>query len=182
MKRNGPLWRRPASGDNDANPNLPAEQKRRQPCPAAPVRVPLRLARHVHHLPPLARTCSAARVAEAAPGAGHSVIAALLIGELSSDPIARTSANGNQFATANLRVPAGGSAQFVGLAVFDRTAAEKLMRLRKGDACAATGALTANVWTAKDGTERSGWRITATQILSVYEATKRRKADAGADE
>ena len=110
------------------------------------------------------------------------MIAALLIGELSADPVSRTSANGNQFATANLRVPAGESAQFVGLAVFDRAAAEKLMRLRKGDACAATGTLTTNVWTAKDGTERSGWRITATQILSVYEATKRRKAEPGADE
>ena len=106
------------------------------------------------------------------------MIAALLIGELSSDPIARTSANGTRrFATANLRVPAGDAAQFIGLAAFDRTAAEKLLRLKKGDACAATGTLTSNVWTDREGNERSGWRMTAAQILSVYEATKRRKAD-----
>ena len=109
------------------------------------------------------------------------MIAALLIGELSSDPIARTSAAGNQFATANLRVPAGDAAQFIGLAAFDRTAAEKLLRLKKGDACAATGTLTSNVWTDREGNERSGWRMTAAQILSVYEATKRRKAVAEGD-
>ena len=109
------------------------------------------------------------------------MIAALLIGELSADPVARVSGNGNQFVTANLRVPAGDAAQFVSLAAFDVDAAAKLLRLKKGDACAATGTLTMNVWTGKDGTERSGWRITATEILSVYEATKRRKAVAEGD-
>lgn len=105
------------------------------------------------------------------------MISALLIGELSADPVARIGANGNDFATANLRVPAGDSAQFIGLAVFDRAAVEQLMRLKRGDACAATGTLTMNVWMGRDGTERSGWRLTATAVLSVYEATKRRKAE-----
>lgn len=107
------------------------------------------------------------------------MIAALITGELLADPAARTSANGNQYATATLRVPAGDAAQFVSLAAFDVDAAAKLLRLKKGDACAATGTLTMNVWTGKDGTERSGWRLTATAILSVYEANRRRKAEAG---
>lgn len=127
-------------------------------------------------VPALARYRAAGAAGAAGRGAG--MIAALVIGELTADPVARTSVNGNHFATANLRVPAGDAAQFIGLAAFDRTAAEKLLRLKKGDACAATGTLTANVWTDREGNECSGWRITATAILTIYEATKRRKAEA----
>ena len=56
-------------------------------------------------VPGVARDC-AAGAAGAAGRAGCVMIAALLIGELSADPVARVSGNGNQFVTANLRVPA----------------------------------------------------------------------------
>lgn len=32
-------------------------------------------------------------------------------------------------------------------------------------------------WTAKDGSERSGWRLTAAEILSVHQARKRRETE-----
>jgi single-stranded DNA-binding protein len=109
------------------------------------------------------------------------MIAALVQGELSADPVQRTATSGKPYWTCNMRVSAGGETFFIGLATFSETAGERLMALRKGSALAATGTLEATAWTGKDGASRAGWRLTATEILSVYAATRKRKAGAPSD-
>ena len=104
------------------------------------------------------------------------MIAALILGELIADPVERTTQAGKPFATVTVRSGAGPESILVGLATFSETAVQKLMQLRKGDSIAATGTLEANVWTDRDGKERRGWRLTASQVMTAYEAGKRRKA------
>ena len=106
------------------------------------------------------------------------MISALIVGELATEPAARTTSKGAPYVTANMRVPAGAEALFVGVAAFDRTAGERLLKLRKGASLAAAGTLEATEW-EKDGETRKGWRLTATEILTVYAARKRREPEAG---
>lgn len=103
------------------------------------------------------------------------MIAALVQGELAADPVERVTAKGAPFVTATVRVAAGAEALFVGLACFDATGCERLAKLRKGATVAAAGTLEATEWTTKDGEARRGWRLTATEVLSVYQARKRRE-------
>lgn len=110
------------------------------------------------------------------------MIGALIQGTMSSDPVARKTSSGHVFWTVNLRVPAGDDVLFIGLATFDETAGERLMQLSKGASVAAAGALEVNTWTTKEGETRSGWRLTANEVLSVYQARKRRQADRDDDE
>lgn len=107
------------------------------------------------------------------------MIGALLAGDLSSDPAERTASNGNRYWTASARVAAGDDAIFVGITTFDATAGERLMRLRKGSSIAAVGTLEATSWTDKAGAERKGWRLLAHEVLTVYQARKRRDAGEG---
>jgi single-stranded DNA-binding protein len=105
------------------------------------------------------------------------MIGALIQGALVGDPTERITANGKPFWTATMRVAAGSDSLFVGLATFDTKAGERLMRLTKGAALAAAGTLEPHSWTDREGKERSGWRLTATEVLSVHQARKRREAD-----
>lgn len=101
------------------------------------------------------------------------MIGALIQGTLAGDPVERKTSSGGVFWTANARVPAGADVLFIGLATFDETAGARLMQLAKGASVAAAGTLESNTWTARDGSERQGWRLTANEILSVYQARKR---------
>lgn len=105
------------------------------------------------------------------------MIAALVQGDLISEPVERTTAKGAPFVTATVRVPAGADALLVGIATFDRTACERLAKLHKGATVAAAGTLEATEW-EKDGETRRGWRLTATEVLTVYAARKRRETEA----
>lgn len=107
------------------------------------------------------------------------MIAALVQGTLASDPQQRTTRTGNPYWTANLRVPAGDEAIFVGLSSFSEDAGARLVQLHKGAEIAAVGTLEATTWTDKTGSERKGWRLTASEILTVYAAAKRRRAAHG---
>ena len=104
------------------------------------------------------------------------MISALITGDLISDPVERTTAKGAPFVTATMRVPAGADALLVGIATFDRTAGERLAKLHKGASVAVAGTLEATEW-EKDGETRKGWRLTATEVLSVYQARKRREVE-----
>jgi len=111
------------------------------------------------------------------------MIGALIAGELSAEPAERTALNGKTFWTASARVSAGSEAIFVGITVFDPKAGERLMMLHKGSRVAAVGTLEATAWTDKTtGAERKGWRLLAHEILSVYQARKRRDAGEGASQ
>ncbi len=108
------------------------------------------------------------------------MIDAIISGPLTGEPTERTASNGNRYWTASARVAAGTESLFVGIAVFDPTAGERLMRLHKGSSIAAAGTLEVTSWTDKTGAERKGWRLLAHEVLSVYQARKRRDAGEGA--
>jgi single-stranded DNA-binding protein len=105
------------------------------------------------------------------------MISALCSGELIADPQQRATKDGAPYATATVRVPAGAEALFIGLSAFDAEAVARLMRLRKGSAVAAAGTLEVTTWTGKDGAERRGWRLTASEVLSVHQARRKRDDD-----
>jgi len=107
------------------------------------------------------------------------MIGAVVTGTLVADPVERQTREGKPFMTATLRVPAGEDALFIGVAAFDERAAERLARMSKGGTVAACGVLEQNTWTAKDGSERTGWRLTASEILTAYGATKKRRSAEG---
>lgn len=109
------------------------------------------------------------------------MIAALIQGTLVADPVERTSTNGRSFWTASVRVPAGHDALFVGLATFSETAGARLMNLAKGASIAAAGTMEQSTWTDRDGNARTGWRLTAAEVMSVHQATKKRR-EGGTDE
>ena len=77
--------------------------------------------------------------------------------------------------------PAGAEALFIGLACFDAAGSERLGKLRKGSTVAAVGALEATVWTTREGEERRGWRLTASEVLTVYAARRRRATAEGSE-
>lgn len=111
------------------------------------------------------------------------MIGALIAGELSAEPAERTASNGNRYWTASARVATGSEAVFVSIATFDPKAGERLMQLHKGSGVAAVGTLEASSWTDKTtGAERKGWRLLAHEVLSVYQARKRRDAGEGAQD
>lgn len=111
------------------------------------------------------------------------MIGALVTGTLVADPVERSTREGKPFTTATLRVPAGEDAIFIGVAAFDPIAAGRLAQMRKGGAASAVGVLEQTAWTGKDGTERIGWRLTASEVLTAYAATrKRRAAEGGSDD
>ena len=110
------------------------------------------------------------------------MIGVLIEGELSAEPAERTASNGNRYWTASARVAAGSESLFIGITVFDPKAGERLMQLHKGSRVAAAGTLEATSWTDKTGAERKGWRLLAHEVLSVYQARKRRDAGEGASQ
>lgn len=111
------------------------------------------------------------------------MIGALIQGTLANDPAERTASNDNRYWTASARVPAGDDVLFVGVSTFDEKAGARLMQLAKGASVAAAGTLESSHWTARDGGERQSWRLTAHEIMSVYQARKRsRRDDEGGDD
>jgi single-stranded DNA-binding protein len=110
------------------------------------------------------------------------MIGAVVTGTLVADPVERTTSKGSRFVTATLRVAAGEDAIFVGLAAFDATAADRLAQMRKGGTVAACGVLEQTSWTAKDGEVRTGWRLTASEILTAFGASKKRRQAEGGDD
>ncbi len=106
------------------------------------------------------------------------MIGALVQGELAAEPVERMTSNGKPYWTASMRVPTATDAVFVGVSTFNATAGQRLMRLHKGSALAAVGTIEPNDWIGKEGEQRKGWRLTVSELLTVYEATKRRKPGA----
>lgn len=101
---------------------------------------------------------------------------------LTADPIERQTQAGNPFVSATLRVAAGSDALFISVAAFEPPAAARLVRMRKGGVVAACGVLEQMTWTAQDGEARTGWRLTAFEVLTAYATTKKRRAAEGDDD
>jgi single-stranded DNA-binding protein len=110
------------------------------------------------------------------------VLSVLVEGSLIAAPVSRTSGKGSTFVTAQMRCAAdGGESILVSVIAFGADVADALVSLGKGDALAVAGRASLSRW-EKDGQAHVGLKVTATRVLSVYSAGKRRaQATAGAD-
>jgi single-stranded DNA-binding protein len=100
----------------------------------------------------------------------------LISGKLIRDPQTRQGKSGQSFTTALVRVPVDkGEDSLVASVIAFQGEAEKLGRLRAGDAVSVSGSAKLNVW-RKDGEARTGLDVTATGILSAYAVRERRGA------
>lgn len=104
------------------------------------------------------------------------MISALIQGDLIADPKSRTTTAGKPFMTATIRVPAGAESILIYLTAFSESVQAALGRLKSGDSLAASGVMELNIWQDRENHEHRDWRLTAHQIMSVYEMSKRRKA------
>lgn len=104
------------------------------------------------------------------------MIDALITGKLHGAPSQKTSKNGNTFTTAKVRVPSGDESIFCNVIAFNQDAQGALLALGTGEAVALAGSLKVGTWTARDGTARPSLDMTASQVLTSYHVTRRRKA------
>ena len=104
------------------------------------------------------------------------MIDALIAGKLHGQPSQRTSKNGNTFTTCKVRVPTGEDSTFCNVIAFDEGAQAALLALGPGEAVALAGSLKVGTWTARDGTARPSLDMTASQVLTSYHVTRKRKA------
>lgn len=104
------------------------------------------------------------------------MIDALITGKLHGAPSQKTSKNGNTFTTAKVRVPSGDESIFCNVIAFDQDAQGALLALGTGEAVALAGSLKVGTWTTRDGTARPSLDMTASQVLTSYHVTRKRKA------
>lgn len=110
------------------------------------------------------------------------MLSLLCTGTLLRNPERRTSAKGNAYATALLRVPTEGEdSLLVSLIAFDADAVAKLLALSKGDTLAVTGRAKLTEWT-RDGEQRHGLSVTVERVLTAYEVEKKRARARGEGE
>lgn len=105
------------------------------------------------------------------------MIDGLIAGKLYGAPQQRTGKSGKPFAVAKVRCAAGdGESLFVNVIAFDSDTCTALMALGDGDSVAMAGTLTPKVWTDKQGTARPALDILASQVLTQYHISRKRKA------
>jgi len=103
------------------------------------------------------------------------MLSVLVEGTLISAPVQRTGAKGSPFVTAQVRCHADdGESLLVSVIAFGAPAAEALARLDAGDAVAIAGPAAISRW-EKNGEPHVGLRVTATRVMSVYDAGLRRR-------
>jgi single-stranded DNA-binding protein len=103
------------------------------------------------------------------------MIDALISGKLLRDTELKTSANGNPYCNFLLSVHAGEPAPMVITGIAFSEVAEKIARLKKGDALTVAGSLKPSEWTDKtSGETKHGLNITVSNGLTVYDIKKRK--------
>jgi single-stranded DNA-binding protein len=100
----------------------------------------------------------------------------LVSGKLVRDPVTRTGKSGKDFCTALLRVDTGEEEQMLVPVIAFQEAAEKLSRLKAGDAVSVAGPAKLSSW-EKDGETRHGLSVTAHAVLSAYDVKRRGTAE-----
>ena len=110
------------------------------------------------------------------PWGGESMIEALVSGKLHGQPAQKISKTGKPFVVAKVRAHAGDSDVFVNVIAFSQAACEALLALDDGDAVALAGSLTPKAWTDREGVARPALDLVASQVLSAYHVTRKRKA------
>lgn len=103
------------------------------------------------------------------------MIESLISGKLLRDTELRISAKSTKFCNFMLSVSIGELTPIIISGIAFNEAAEKIARLKKGDALAVAGQLKPNQWQDKaTGETKHGLNITASDCLSVYDIKKRR--------
>jgi single-stranded DNA-binding protein len=102
------------------------------------------------------------------------MIDALISGKLLRDTELKTSANDNAYCHFMLSVHTGEPAPIVITGVAFGEVAEKIARLKKGDALTVAGSLKPTEWTDKTtGATKHGLTITVANGLTLYDIKKR---------
>lgn len=106
------------------------------------------------------------------------MISVLIEGRLRGDPIQRVTAKGDKFVTAQVRTRAAdGMSVLVSVIAFAGAVRDALAGLTEGDALTVTGPASLTAWIGRDGGNRAGLKMTATKILTIYQADGRHGAD-----
>jgi single-stranded DNA-binding protein len=104
------------------------------------------------------------------------MLSVLIEGALIGVPVQRTSAKGSTFVTAQVRCNGDdGESVLCSVIAFQATAAETLAALGAGDTVAVAGPAALSQW-EKNGEHKVGLKVTASRVMSVYDAGMRRKA------
>ena len=104
------------------------------------------------------------------------MIEALVSGKLHGQPAQKIAKTGKPFVVAKLRAHAGDADVFVNVIAFSQGACEALLALGDGDAVALAGSLTPKAWTDREGVARPALDLVASQVLTAYHVTRKRKA------
>ena len=104
------------------------------------------------------------------------MIEALVSGKLRGQPAQKISKTGKPFVVAKVRAHAGEADVFVNVIAFSPAACEALLALSEGDAVALAGSLTPKAWTDREGIARPALDSVASQVLTAYHVTRKRKA------
>ena len=104
------------------------------------------------------------------------MIEALVSGKLHGQPAQKISKTGKPFVVAKVRAHAGEADVFVNVIAFSQAACEALLALGEGDAVALAGTLTPKAWPDREGTARPALDLVASQVLSAYHVTRKRRA------
>lgn len=104
------------------------------------------------------------------------MIEALISGKLYGQPAQKIAKTRKPFVTAKVRAHVGEADVFVNVIAFSEAACEALLILREGDAVALAGSLTPKVWINREGVPRPALDLVASQVLTVYHVSRKRKA------
>lgn len=103
---------------------------------------------------------------------------ALLSGKLIKQPELKTSQNNKQYCQFLLGVHIGVPENIIVSGIAFGSHAERIAKLGKGDAVSVIGALKPTEWQNKATNEtKHGLSVTVGNVLSVYDISKKRKAD-----
>ena len=103
------------------------------------------------------------------------MIDALISGKLLRDTELKTSANDNRYCHFMLSVHTGEPAPIIVTGIAFNEVAEKIARLKKGDALTVAGSLKPTEWTDKTtGETKHGLNVTVSNGLTAYDIKKRK--------
>ncbi len=105
------------------------------------------------------------------------MIEGLVTGTLVGLAEQRQGKNDTTFVVARVKTaPGEGAPLIVNVIAFAPEACAALLALDEGDTLAVAGALTPKVWTDKQGNTRPALDMVASQVLTVYQADRKRGA------
>lgn len=99
----------------------------------------------------------------------------LVTGTVQGSPATRSTSKGRPWVSLSIKAQGGEGSAFVSVAVFDSDLVALAEGLTDGETVTAQGRLELRAWTGRDGTERSGLSITASQLMRLEKAPQRKR-------